>query len=202
MNNLPRNNWQHAATSAVIMALFLLLLYVLLISPAISRRQSFYDRYEEQQFQYARLAGIVLQADQVRKELVQLQDSGTDTSGFLEEKAPALAAADLQNYIQGLIESHNGNLISTQVLQQQGTETFPEVTVKVHMRCNIASLQNILFSLEAGQLFLMMDNLFLQAHNQAAIRNNRRRPAVQQPSTIEARFDITGYIFQTNSDET
>ncbi|MCZ6526455.1 MAG: hypothetical protein O6928_07890, partial [Gammaproteobacteria bacterium] len=51
------NNFQHAVISMGILILILVLLYAILILPAVSARAEFQDRFEEMQFQYSRFAG-------------------------------------------------------------------------------------------------------------------------------------------------
>lgn len=203
MNGLPRGDWRHAALSGLLLIAVIILLYTLLIAPAVDSRLAFAERFEELQFQYQRFENIAGKADQIRDELTALRETGTDTSGFLEEKPPALAAADLQKYIQDLIDRSGGSLISTQIMPGSDDEAFPAITVKVHMRADIRSLQRILATLESGSLYLVMDNLFLQSHNQPAVRGNtRRRGGSQTGGIIEARFDVTGYIFQAGGGKT
>ncbi len=195
------NNFQHAVISMGILILILVLLYAVLILPAVSARAEFQDRFEEMQFQYSRFAGSENQLQRLQRELVQLKGMQLNLASFLEEKPQALAAAELQKHIKSLIESNNGNLISTQVIQQkENTEAFPPVTVKVHMRGNIESLQGILYRLATEHPVLLIDNLFLQTRNIAASRNLQRRGRVRHGADlIEARFEITGYIFQAET---
>lgn len=193
---LPRQNTPHALLAGTLLLLCLVSLY-LLAAPALYQRVSFRERLSDIRFQHARYSTVLKNKDSIVEELVKLRTSTQENSGFLEEKPAALAAADLQNYLQGLIESHGGVLISTQILPQSGTDVFPSVTVKVQMRCDINSLRGMLLGLETGPLYLRLENLFLQGHYQPVARNNRSRSPLPESGMIEARFDISGYIFQT-----
>jgi len=127
-------NWQHSTISVLMLLLCLLLLYVILILPAVSGRSDVRERLEVLQFQFAKYDHSAKQIQQLQKELDQLNNLQADQTGFLEEKPEALAAAELQKHIKSLIESNGGNLISTQVVKSDNDDLFPQVTIKVHIR--------------------------------------------------------------------
>lgn len=194
------NERQHAALSVAILIIGLLLLYAALIMPALTKRSAFKDQLEEMQFQYSRFSQLEKQRDQIKDELEQLKQVQTDTAGFLADKPRALAAADLQNYIKNIIESNSGNLISTQVVQHETRETFPDVRIKIHMRADINALQEVFYELESNQPTLLIDNLYLSKRSRRVSRRpSQRVRAGQAIESIEARFEVTGYIYQSET---
>ena len=193
----PLNNWQHSTISVLMLLVCLLVMYIILIMPAVSGRSDVRERLEELQFQFAKFDQSAKQIQQLQKELEQLNNLQADQTGFLEEKPDALAAAELQKHIKSLIESNGGNLISTQVVKNDNDDLFPQVTIKVHMRGEIGTLQKILYRLTVDSPVLLINNVMLQKRHQAAGRRARR--GVNQ---IETRFEITGFIFQAEIAET
>ena len=122
-----------------------------------------------------------------------------DYSLYNTELAPA-AAADLQNLIKNLVESHGANLISTQVVQHESSGTFPDVRISIHMRAGIETLREIIHALESGQATLLIDNLYLQKRNtRVARRAAQVMPGGQMEELIEARFEVTGYVYQAET---
>lgn len=194
-------DFQHAVISMGILILFLVFLYAVLILPVVSARTEFQERFEEMQLQYSKFSDSENKMQGLERELVQLKGMQLNLSGFLEEKSQALAAADLQKHIKNLIETSNGSLISAQVIpQKEKSETFPPITIKVHMRGNIESLQGILYRLATEQPVLLIGNLYLQTRNIVAPRTPQRRGRTRHGAdVIEARFEITGYIFQAET---
>jgi hypothetical protein len=190
--NSKLKKWQHAALSAAILLVLSAVVYVLFIEPAVSGRVEFYNRLDQLQFQYQKLSNAIDKTDALRTEIIALKQDKPDQSGFLEEKVETLAAADLQNRIKNLVSSFDGNLISTQVIQNQEDTIFPEITIKVHMRGDIETLQKLLYELRSSQPVLLVDNLLIQARNV-----NRRRRIQQNADQLEIRFDITGFIYRT-----
>ncbi len=194
MMALPRKNRWHALLAAALLALTLSAAYLALAAPALRQRADFNARLEDIRFQHARFAAVLHDQDGLGAELDTLRLAARENSGFLAEKPAALAAADLQNHLQGLIESRGGALVSTQVLPQNDAEIFPAITVKVQMRCGIDALRRILLEIESGQQFLQVANLFLQSQYQPTTRNIRRRQLMPEEGLIEARFDVSGYF--------
>ena len=169
--------------------------------PAFIKRGDFRKEIEELQFQYIRFSKLVEQRDNISKQLEQLKQQKTDTTGFLEDKPESLAAADLQDRIKNIIESKGGNLISTQVVQQESSATFPAVRIRIQMRAGIKALQEITYSLESGEPTLLLDNVYLQKRNRSITRRSAFKSTAQtMADLIEVRFEVTGYIFQTKDD--
>ena len=194
--------WQHSFISVSILILVLALLYYLLIFPAINSHAELNEQFDDLQFQYSRFSRSINQIESIKEQLQNFQQSQTDQSGFLEEKSEALAAADLQTQIKNLIESSDANLVSTQVIRNQTEDIFPSVTIKVHMRSNIESTQQVLHQLESDKTILLIDNLYIQMRNQSVSRNARTRLRNRQRvnlGTMDVRFEITGFIFQAET---
>ena len=189
---------QNSVLSVGILIAALLLVYAVVIMPALAKRKEYRQQIEELQFQYSRFDKLVSQRDDIKKQLAQLRQQQTDTTGFLKDKAPSLAAADLQNYIKNIIDSKGGNLISTQVVQHESNATFPDVRIRIQMRAGMETCQEVIYSLESGQPTLLLDNVYLQKRNTRIVRRSTfGSRANHESDLIEARFEVTGYIFHT-----
>lgn len=187
------NNHQHALLAGGILLLLLLVVFALFIAPALILRQDLQARIGELELQLNkfRLAGREL--EQLQQEIEQMNETHTNTGDFLEEKSLPLAAADLQQHIKGIIESHQANLVSAQPVSAAGDDLFPKVTVKIHMRGDIHALQKTLYRLESSRPRLFIDTIVIQKRNPAAARANHK-----DADLLEVRFDVSGYVF--NSD--
>lgn len=183
--------WQHATLSFLILIVFIILLYLTIISPALHARSEFNERFSELQFQAAKLSKSITHIENISDDLKSLKESGADRSGFLGNKSESLAAADLQEILNQLISDNTGNVLSTQVLRNDEEGLFPKVTVKVHMQGDIESLQKILYQIQSGNLVLILDNLFIQSRplNRLLQRTGSER------SPLDVRFDVTGFIY-------
>ena len=187
---------QNAVLSVGILIASLLLIYAVFIMPAFSKRNEYRQQIEELQFQNLRFNKLVSQRDNIKKQLTQLRNQQKNTTGFLEDKPESLAAADLQNLIKNLIESKGGNLISIQVVQHESNTVFPDVRIRIQMRAGTQALQEIIYALESGQPTLLLDNIYLQKRStNLARRSAAGLSANNEADSIEARFEVTGFIF-------
>lgn len=189
--------WQHAMLSVSLTLVMGGLLFGLLVWPALSSRLAFIERLEALHFQYQQFTRAAAHTETLERELEELAGLEANRDGFLEDKPKALAAADLQQLVQSRVEETGGLLISTQVLQGADNEDiFPAITVKVHLRATIESLQQLLHGIEAGQPLLVVDNLSVQRRQ----RDNRQ--SRRDGGELEIRFDMTAFIYRDHTHET
>jgi general secretion pathway protein M len=189
MIKLQLKKWEHALISLGILFLILSILFVGLVAPAITDKNTNNERIENLQLQHARYKSAEQELTQLEKQLEQLlQLYLNHKEAFLEEKQQTLAAADLQQYLKKAIQSHAGKLVSTQPINDINQKPFLKVTIKVHMRGNINTLQKTLYQLESSSPRLFIDNVIIQRRNPTG-----RGKQLQ----LDIRFDVNGYIFDS-----
>lgn len=188
MNITPR---QHAVLATSLMAVAGGLFYFILVWPALAGRAAFQDHLEGLQSQHQKWTETATLAPVLEKELAALSRLEIDRSGFLGQKNRDLAAADLQRRLSLIIEEAGGSLISSQVLPatNEDENLFPEITMKMHMRGNIASLRDVLESFNTGQPLLFTDYLLVQK------RQRSGEPARQGVDKLDIRFNVTAFIY-------
>jgi len=189
---LELKHWQHALLSTSILVLGLLFLYYLLVSPALVSRSNFDERRDELELQLVKYKKAEQQLVQLKNQISQLNNNSSQKAYFLENKPDTLAAADLQKRLKTLIESHNGQIVSTQPMIDQDNDLFSKVTVKLHMRGNINTLQETLYALEFATPLLFIDNIIIQNR----VRRSASRRNQPNADQLEIRLDVTGYIFE------
>ena len=187
------NNRQHALLSWVILLMLVVLIFALFIAPAVIMRHDLNGRIGELELQLNKFKMAGQELEQLQQQINRMNKSPANSGDYLEEKTPALAAADLQQYIKGVIETHQGNLVSAQPVSDTGQELFPKVTVKIHMRGNINTLQQSLYQLESSRPRLFIANIVIQKRNPAATRTNQK-----DADLLEVRLDVSGYVFNSS----
>lgn len=193
MIKLQLKKWQHALISLGILFLVLSILFVGLVAPAMTAKNASNERTENLQLQHSRYKSAKQELIQLEKQLEQLLHQYLNhKEDFLEEKQQTLAAADLQQYLKKVIESHAGNLVSTQPITDINKKPFPKVTIKIHMRGNINALQKTLYQLESSRPQLFIDNVIIQR------RNPTGRGKKLNIDQLDIRFDVNGYIFDSS----
>ena len=187
MNNLSPDLRQRIYSLGILF-LVILVFYSILIQPAISARIKNTERIEGLMFQSSKLSLSSQESDLLKEEIANLKKQNPDKNNFLENKAPAIVAADLQKKIKALVESSGGNLVSTHALTGGKEELFSKITVKVHMRTDIKALRNVFYQIAINEPLLFTENILIQ---KSRARSRKKQRVDNQ---IEVRFDVSGYM--------
>lgn len=188
MNRPDLKRLLHTMVSVSLALMTVAVMVYTVVWPALSARTLLQERLHALQFQGQKFGIATLQTPILEQELEQLAGLETGLEGFLEDKPPALAAADLQQLLNTLIEDAGGALVSAQVLQEADrADLFPAITVKVTMHGSTESLQKLLYRIDTSQLALIPDNLRVQK------RQFSGNPALDE---LEIRFDVTAFIYR------
>ncbi|OGT32391.1 MAG: hypothetical protein A2W28_06565, partial [Gammaproteobacteria bacterium RBG_16_51_14] len=181
----PLPKWQHATLSLCLLAVVVTGLYFTLLQPALTARKNYQERIDDLSLQLDRYRNTESEILKLQDEIEQLMLVDPDNDGFLEEKSPALVAADLQRQLKSLIESNGGDLVSTNVITDPENELFPKVTIKVHMQAEMQTMVTVFYKLAVNKPFLFTSDILIQQRHMVSRR--------QQPDAgkLEVRFDVT-----------
>lgn len=168
--------------------LIVIVFYTLIIGPSLSARTDNAERIDDLIFQIDKFSHAGHSQSLLQAEINQLKIQNQEKKDFLENNSPAIVAADLQKMIKTLVESSGGNLVSTHALDKNEEDLFPKITVKVHMRADITTIQNVLYQLIVNKPLLFTDNILIQKRQS----NSRKRQ--QAVNILDMRFDISGYL--------
>ena len=187
----PLTTRQHAALAFALLGACIAAVAAIIVLPALASRQAFQERLGELQLHYQRFNELARQTPALKRALQELRSVPADHAGFLAQQAPALAGAALQKKIKEHIEASGASLVSAQAAPPGKQKLYPSTTIQVQMRGDIESLRNVLHSLAADPMLLQLDNILIQA------RHAVRAPARQGGDVIEARIDVTAFIYQS-----
>ncbi len=185
--NKPFTKKQHALLSLSVLILIIMLIYAVLINPAIVTRSNNHERIDTLSFQLSKFSDSKSEIARIKEEINSLKQTDINTNDFLKSDASAIVAADLQKKLKTIIESSGGNLVSTHATTDKGDDIYPKITVKVHMQVEITALQTVFYQLEINKPLLFIDNVLIQRRNASAKRQNKNS------GLLEVRFDVTGY---------
>ncbi|GGO80137.1 hypothetical protein GCM10011348_16170 [Marinobacterium nitratireducens] len=180
-----------------LLIIVLLLLISFVIRPLVSNFLAYGERIEtlENQLQiYQRLAQG-LEQDEAR--LSELKAAEPVTDQYLPENKPALAAAQLQQFLHRQIGRQGGQVISTQIISSDEDGPLQPISIQVHMRGEIEDLVDLFYSLESGKPALFTDNVTVLANprrqTRVVRRAGRRVEIGRSVPALDIRFDLTGY---------
>jgi len=142
----------------------------------------------------ARYQRIAAAKQSVQKAIAEV--NGRDARKFfLKSSASALAAADIQQIVQTLVEANALQLESMQIAAPKNEDGYRRIALNLRLRGKLAGLQNTLYSLEMTQPYLFIDNLSIQS----TVRPNFRPTPGVEPDVM-SQFDLYGYAQVIKSD--
>ncbi len=133
---------------------------------------------------YRRLAGS---EDTMQQELAALKRRNPAAGYFVNGETRALAAAKMQQYLKQIVDQNGGELISTQIVQQDESEG--SATLRVFLRTGADASPQILYLLESGRPLLFIDKLTISAR---LARGST--PGATPLVSLDMNFDVTGYF--------
>lgn len=129
------------------------------------------------------------QLPELKARAAALRQSGVPTDGYLVGDNQALAGAALQEHLKALIGQWQGQLASVQILPAQPDGARLRITARGEMTLGIDSLQHVLYALESETPYLFVDGLAIHA-----ISVTGRVPGKDPGTSLDVRFDVTGYL--------
>lgn len=179
---------QQRAVALLLLAAFIALVAALLIRPFAALHAERAARIEALERQTLQYHAAAQRQPVLAAQLERLRRDPRIASYHLQNTAPALAAAELQQYIQKTLETNGCRLVSMQVIESAAPPGLATVTVRIRMRADIAGLQTALFALESGHPLVTLDNLFLR------VVSPGRGAATGMPEPLDIGFDASGYL--------
>jgi len=165
-----------------LLVLVVALLYRLTLAPLWQRYRALAPAIAEQRDQLQRYQRLAARAPRLQQQLKVLRDDARFNDYLLGGASSALAAAGLQQRLQGLAQEHDGRVLSTRVIQPQPDGDFEQVSINARLRIDLAGLQALLYGLETRPPYLFVRNLNVY-------RQGRRQ---DDDGKLEVQLDIHG----------
>jgi general secretion pathway protein M len=181
--------WKVFAGIAVVLLLaYLLLVHWWFTAPMMGMGDQI-NQLRDQELLYRMEAG---QRPALEKKLAEVRQQQALTPHFLPEANKELASAALVQRLEQVVSAASPNPNACQITARTPTENslkedFQRVTVQVRLRCGMAEMASIMYSLEGGSPQLFIDNLELLSRNSY----NNGGPV---GGAVEVVFDLFGYI--------
>ncbi len=159
-----------------------------------SRYQLYQEKQAELTDQLLRYQRLIAQRPALVQQLQAVRQQQTVQQAYLARKAPALAAAELQELLRQTAEASGGRLISVQALPPLPEAGVTRIGLKVHISGGIETLQRVVHRLEASlKPALMLNGVVLQS------RTVRPPPLPGQPppatrTELDIHFEVYGYL--------
>ncbi len=131
---------------------------------------------------------------ELQKQVQALKSDSQVNARFLQQKTPALAAADLQRHLKLKVSETGAQLMSTQSLGNSQFGEFVAISVKAVMRGSSEDLHALFKQLEGQQPLLRIEKL--------SIQRTRTYSTVSSANAekLIITFTITGYLWPQDNE--
>lgn len=176
-----------AGIAVVILLAYLLLVHWWFTAPMMGMGEQI-NQLRDQELLHRMEAA---QRPALEKRLGEVRQQQAATPHFLPEANKELASAALVQRLEQVVSAASPNPNACQITARTPTENstqedFQRVTVQVRLRCGMAEVANIMYSLEGGSPQLFIDNLELTSRS----TYGNAGPG----GAIDVVFDLFGYI--------
>ncbi|MGK2951265.1 MAG: type II secretion system protein GspM [Thiobacillus sp.] len=173
---------------AIALLLALLALLAVLVYVPWQRAHLHYDTAIEDQLdrasRYLRIAGQ-RQNIEANIAFIAKRDAGRY---YLKASSPALAAAEVQQMAQAIVEANELKVESTQIATHKDDGPRRKVAVNFQLRGQLPALQKALYELETTLPYLYVDNLVIRA---SVVRMFKPVPGVDPDVLVQ--FDLYAF---------
>lgn len=183
------SRWLSRAAAIGLLLAVVAVAYALTVAPLIAAYKETDEAIARATDLLARYQQVTAQRDALEDQFDELAARRHASGVYLRGDTDALAAAELQEIVNSTVESGGGRLRSTQILPTRTDGELRRVGVRVQMTANIAALARILYTFEAGDIFLFIDNLDISNR-----RARRRSGEIETDPELLVRLDLSGYV--------
>jgi general secretion pathway protein M len=170
------------------------LAYLLVVGPVIAAYRDAGEAIAQAQRLLQSYRERAEQGPQLTQLLAEEEKRAGRVTGYLAAVDDALAAAELQDRVKGVVEGAGGVLRSAQSLNVEPVDAVAGVRragLKVRFAADIESLATILYELETGEPYLFVEGLSIREP-----RRQRRRSGdgPEEAPQLDVVVDLYGYV--------
>jgi general secretion pathway protein M len=168
--------------------------YVLVAVPLLGTYQNNAAAIEQAENQLQRQQALAAQQPQLIERLEEEREQADAVAGYLQGPSDALAAAQLQDRVKAVVEASGGELRSTRILPAEDVEASPgtrRTALRVQMIVSIEGLAEILYDLEAGQPYVLIDELSVRSQRE---RRRRDQRGDDGDPALDVSLELSGFV--------
>lgn len=186
MQKLSKKRQQQAAVG--ILSAIVLLLSASVALPIWSINAAYEARIGQLQTRLLRSQSNALADEALRPKYELLMRSQATTGHHLKSNTPAVAGAELQRIMKGIVSKNSTQIQSTQILPAAEEQGFVRVVLKVRLRGPVEGIVQSLYDIEADPMFLFLDKMSMRS---SATRRPRNGNEINQ---FDTEFDLIAYM--------
>lgn len=160
--NLTLNPAQSRALAVALLVAVLAGLAMLVYVPWKQAHRHYDEAIEDRLDRTARYLRIAAQRKNVEDNIALIKKQNASRF-YLRASAPALAAAEVQQMVQTIIEADELRVESTQIAPHKDEGSRRKITVNYRLRGPLPTVHKALYALETAMPYLYVDNLVIRS---------------------------------------
>ncbi len=196
------NDWPLALRRTVAIGLLLLMMVFLgvyIAAPWVEQISQGQTRVEMLQRQWRGNQNLLANESAIDDELTRIDRLGGEQTLLYSSTKPALAAADLREFIGEVVAGSGAQLISVQEYEADNLPGTQAIALRAHLTGEAQNLSDILYAMESARPAVFVDKLTVATSRRSTARNTRRlraRPnsTFAKRNSLDIRLDLSAYI--------
>jgi general secretion pathway protein M len=172
---------------AVLATAFSAVMFAALTTP-IRERAAFFASLESQRTTYTKSLEALARSQTVSAQFELRQTVSDVTSQVFHAETPALAGAELQNQLNGLVAAEGGMLLSSAFRDLPANGPLTPIAVTVRVRSPMEALLKILHGLENRSPVLLVESVNVQARLQGG------GPQRESDGDLEVELEVLAFL--------
>lgn len=189
MNELTRQQQRWLAAGLLLSLIFIT--GSLLFVPWYMKVSEYNDAIDKMEFRLERYAEKIIDRNEVLEAVESIKQEIKSLGVFNAGNTEALALAEMQQKIKDAVAASDGNLMSTQALEQQKADGLTKIIVRVRFAGRVETLKNVLYELETAQPYMLVENL--QITSVRGMRNPRTRK-IEPVDKVNIMMDVVSFM--------
>ena len=195
-----------AVSRLAAIGIFLVLLIAVLLYAVLPVWNYYADKVAEVKFQHDRIQHIeylISNEDKLNAQLEQIEREKSDGNLFLVGNKPAIASANLREFVTDTVKKSGAQIISS---QEYKAEAIPETTaigLQLHVSGEVKELMELVHALESSRPVIFIDELSIRSSS-SRVKSARRRgsnTASEEKNSLDIDMNIVGYLAGSTPEE-
>lgn len=186
----PLTPLQSRAAALALLALVLVVAALVVATPLWLLNRHYDVAIEDVTTRLERYSKIAGMREGLQKKVAEVNALSANRH-YLKSASPALAAAELQEMVNSVLEANGGKLNSIQILPHKDEGLYRQISVTLQLTAPLSALKKILYSLESAKPYLFIDNFSIRS----PIGFGQRTVAPTEPE-LAIQLDLTGYALK------
>lgn len=155
----------HRILALALLITLALCAYTVLVQPLFAAYSRYGSALSDAALRLEKYRALAAGQASLKHQLKVHNQSQLSDEFYLAGETPALAAAALQDHLQGLVQGAGGRLISTNPLPAKEKAGLTQVSVSARMSLGCDGLPEFLYRLETGKPLVFIDSLHVQGQS-------------------------------------